>query len=126
LSVGYKLNDKSTTGIGVAYKMGYGSIQNFKISHEGIGLRSFIDWKLKKQFFVSGGYEMNYNTVFTNLRSLQSSNEWQRSGLIGITKKIKIKTKYVKGTNLQLLYDVLHNNHVVPTQPIVFRVGYNF
>lgn len=126
LSVGYKLNDKSTAGIGVAYKMGYGSIQNFKISHEGIGLRSFIDWKLKKQFFVSGGYEMNYNTVFTNLRSLQSSNEWQKSGLLGITKKIKIKTKYVKGTNLQLLYDVLHYTHAVPTQPIVFRIGYNF
>ena len=126
LSVGYKLNGKSTTGIGVAYKMGYGSIQNFNISHEGIGLRSFIDWKLKKQFFVSGGYEMNYNIVFTNLRSLQSSNKWQKSGLVGITKKIKIKTKYVKGTNLQLLYDVLHKKHAVPTQAVVFRVGYNF
>ena len=126
MSIGYKLNDKSTVGVGVAYKMGYGSIQNLKISNEGIGLRSFIDWKLKKQFFVSGGFEMNYNTVFTNLRSLKSSNEWQRSGLVGITKKIKIKTKYVKGTNLQLLYDVLHKTHAVPTQPIVFRVGYNF
>lgn len=126
MSLGYKLNDKSTTGIGLAYKMGYGSINHLRISHNGIGLRSFIDWKLKKQFFVSGGYEMNHNTVFTNLRSLQSSKDWQSSGLIGITKKIKIKTKYVKGTNFQMLYDFLYKTHVVATQPLIFRVGYNF
>ncbi len=126
LSIGYKMNDKSTTGFGVAYKMGYGNISHLRITHEGLGLRSFIDYKLKKQFFVSGGFEMNYATVFTNIRSLQSSNEWQSSGLIGITKKIKLKTKYVKGTNFQLLYDVLYKTHAVPTQPIVFRTGYNF
>ncbi|MBC7422942.1 MAG: hypothetical protein H7334_05740, partial [Ferruginibacter sp.] len=126
MSLGYKLNDKSTTGIGIAYKMGYGSINNLHISNEGIGLRSFIDWKLKKQFFVSGGYEMNHNTVFTSLRTLQSSLDWQSSGLIGLTKKIKVKTKYMKGTNFQILHDFLYKAHVVQTQPIIFRVGYNF
>ena len=106
--------------------MGYGNISQIRITHEGLGLRSFIDWKLKKQFFVSGGFEMNYSTVFTNIRSLQSNTEWQKSGLIGLTKKIKLKTKYVKGTNFQLLYDVLHKTHAVPTQAIVFRTVYNF
>ncbi|MBK7305570.1 MAG: hypothetical protein IPI88_00125 [Chitinophagaceae bacterium] len=44
LSVGYKLNDKSVVGIGASYKMGLGSIQRISISHQGIGIRSFIDW----------------------------------------------------------------------------------
>ena len=126
MSVGYKLNDKSIVGLGMAYKLNYGPISSFYLQHGGIGARSFIDYKLKKQFFVSGGFEMNYTNVFTNLRGLQSSNDWQSSGLIGLTKKIKLQTKYVKGTNFQILYDFLYKTHVVATQPIVFRVGYNF
>lgn len=126
LSAGYKLNNKSIAGIGIAYKMGYGSIQKLNISHEGLGLRSFIDWKLKSQFFVTGGYEMNYLSVFTNLRTLQQTNAWQSSGLIGISKKIKFKTKFVKGTKFQLLFDLLHKKHVVSTQPVLIRMGYDF
>lgn len=126
LSIGYKLNDKSLIGIGASYKMGFGSIQRISISHQGIGLRSFIDWKLKKQFFITGGYEMNYNAAFRNIQELQTCGAWQSSGLIGISKKINIKTKWTKSTKLQLLYDMLANTHVPVSQPVVFRVGYNF
>ena len=126
LSAGYKLNDKSIIGIGASYKMGMGSIQRISISHQGIGLRSFVDWKLKKQFYITGGFEMNYNASFKNIEQLQKYNSWQQAGLIGLSKKIKLKTKYVKGTNFQVLYDFLFKTHVVPTQPVVFRVGYNF
>ncbi|HTE29426.1 MAG TPA: hypothetical protein VK666_03570, partial [Chryseolinea sp.] len=45
LSMGYKLNDKSVIGIGGSYKVGWGrSMQHVSISHQGIGLRSFIDY----------------------------------------------------------------------------------
>jgi hypothetical protein len=133
LSVGYKLNDKSLVGIGFSYKLNYGAIDNFYVQHGGVGVRSFVDYKIKKQFFVSGGLEMNYNNSFKNFAELRNTNgttgignTWQSSGLIGISKKINMKTKLVKGTKLQLLYDMLYNTHVVPTQPVVFRVGYNF
>jgi hypothetical protein len=133
LSVGYKLNDKSIVGVGLSYKLDYGSIDNFYVRHGGVGLRSFVDYKLKKQFYLSGGYEMNYNNSFKNFADLRNANgssgigeAWQSSGLIGISKKINMKTKFVKGTKLQLLYDILYNTHVVPTQPVIFRVGYNF
>jgi Skp family chaperone for outer membrane proteins len=126
LSLGYKLNDKSIIGVGASYKMGYGSIQKIRITNEGIGLRSFIDWKIKKQFFVSGGYELNHVSSFTSIRSLQSTEMWQQSGLLGISKKLKIKTKLFKETKFSLLYDMLHREHIPVTQPIVFRVGYNF
>jgi hypothetical protein len=133
MSIGYKLNNQNLLGLGFSYKMDYGSINNFYVKHGGIGLRSFVDWKLKKQFFLSGGYEMNVNQSFKNFSELRNANgssgigdKWQSSGLIGISKKINMKTKWVKGTKLQLLYDMLYNTHVVPTQPVVFRMGYNF
>lgn len=126
LSVGYKLNDKSIVVIGASYKMGLGSLQRISISHQGIGLRSYIDWKLKKQFFVSGGFEVNYNAGFKNISLLRQYNEWQRSGLIGITKKLNIKTKFFKGTSVQLLYDMLYRQHFPVSQPVLFRTGYSF
>jgi len=126
LSVGYKLNNKSVIGVGASYKMGMGSIQRLSISHQGIGIRSFIDWKLKKQFFVTGGFEMNYNAQFKNLTQLQSFTEWQQAGLVGITKKMNIKTKFFNGTSLQLLYDMLYRQHNPVSQPVLFRVGYSF
>ena len=126
LSVGYKLNDKSIVGIGASYKMGLGSIQRLSISHQGVGLRSFVDWKLKKQFFVSGGFEMNYLAGFKNISQLKNSNGWQQAGLVGLTKKFNIQTKFFKATNVQLLYDMLHKQHVPVSQPVLFRIGYSF
>jgi hypothetical protein len=126
LSLGYKINDKSIIGVGLSYKMGLGNIQHIKISHQGIGFRSFIDWKLKKQFFVSGGFEINYNAQFKNISQLKSYNDWQEAGLIGITKKVNVNTKFFKGTKLQLLYDVLYRQHIPVSQPVLFRVGYSF
>lgn len=126
LSVGYKLNDRSLIGIGASYKMGFGSIQRLSISHQGLGLRSFIDWRLKKQFFITGGFEMNYNAQFRNMAQLRNYQDWQQAGLVGITKKLNIKTKLFKATSVQLLYDMLHQQHVPVSQPVLFRVGYSF
>lgn len=125
-SLGYKINNKAAAGFGLSYKAGLGSFQHISITHQGVGLRSYADWKLKKQIFVSGGYEMNYNAAFKNIQQLQSYNDWQPSGLIGLTKKMNIKTKWTKQTKLQLLYDLLAKQHLPTTQPLIFRVGYNF
>ncbi len=132
-SAGYKPNDKSVFGLGASYKLGMGTIQNIHFSHQGIGLRSYIDWKLpplfkqmKNGFFISGGYELNHNAGFKNVAQLKNYNEWQRSVLLGLTKKLNIKTKFFKTTNVQLLYDFLSHQHVPVSQPVVFRVGYNF
>jgi hypothetical protein len=126
LNVGYKLNDKSVVGLGLGYKIGVGSIEKIKITSEGVNLRSFIDWKLKHQFFVTGAYEMNYNSSFKRFSQLSYLDDWQASCLVGISKKVNIKTKLTKGTKLQLLYDVLANQQVPKTQQWVFRVGYQF
>lgn len=122
LTAGYKLNDKSSIGIGAAYKMGWGkNISNIKITHQGVGLRSFLDIKLNGSIWISGGYELNHQQEFNRLDQLKDLNAWQRSGLIGLSKKYSIGKK--KG-NLQLLWDFLSYEQVPRTQALKFRIGY--
>jgi len=127
LSVGYKLNDKSVVGIGANYSLGLGhGWNNMKLTQEGAGLRSFIDWKIKGSFWVSGGYEANYRTAFNSITQLQDLNAWQQSGLIGLSKVIDVKSKFFKKTKLQLLWDFLSYDQIPRTQPVLFRINYSF
>jgi hypothetical protein len=127
LSAGYKLNDKSVIGIGASYKMGWGeNIRNIKITHQGIGLRSFIELKLKGSFWLSGGYEMNYRSGFNRFAELRNQSAWQESGLIGVSKVIDLRSKILKKTKVQLMWDFLNYRQVPKSTPILFRVGYTF
>jgi hypothetical protein len=126
LSLGYKMNDKSVFGIGASYKLGLGqNIRNINVTHQGVGLRSFVDWKIKGSFWISGGYEMNYRNEFNRLDVLKDLDAWQQSGLLGISKVVSLKTKFFKKTKLQLLWDFLSYGQVPRTQPVVFRIGYS-
>lgn len=123
LSVGYKLNDKSVVGIGASYKLGLGSgWRDIHLTHQGVGLRSFADWKVKGSFFISGGYERNYRAGFSRISQLRNINAWQQSGLLGISKQYKISKKF--SGKVQLLYDFLHAHQVPRAQPVIFRFGY--
>jgi hypothetical protein len=127
LSLGYKLNDKGIVGVGASYKMGWGrDIRNISISSQGIGLRSFIDWKLKGSFWITGGYEINRRNEFTNIDQLRDLSLWQRSGLLGISKVVSLKTKLLKRTKLQLLWDLLSYQQLPRTRALLFRIGYGF
>ena len=127
LSLGYKLNDKSVIGIGSSYKMGWGTgWNNLRITHQGLSLRSFIDWKIKGSFWVSGGYEQNYRTEIRSIDQLRDQSAWQQSGLIGISKVVSLRSKLFKKTKAQLLWDFLSYQQLPKAQSIVFRLGYNF
>ncbi len=124
LSLGYKLNDKSVIGVGASYKLGFGTgWNNIEISHQGISLRSFIDWKIKGSFFVAGGYEQNYRSEIRSIELLNNYSAWQHSGLVGLSKKYKISKK-IKG-EFKLLWDFLSYQQIPQTQPILFRIGYS-
>jgi hypothetical protein len=126
LSIGYKLNDKSIIGIGTSYKLGWGqNIRNIRVTHQGVGLRSFVDWKIKGSFWMSGGYEMNYRSEFDRIQELRSLSGWQQSGLIGLSKIASLKSKVLKKTKLQLLWDFMSYQQVPRTQTILFRIGYS-
>lgn len=127
LSVGYKLNDKSIIGIGGSYKVGLGKgWNNINITHQGLSLRTFVDLKLKGSLWISGGYEQNYKTAFSDFDQLRDRDAWQKSGLIGISKTVPIKTKLLKKTSVKLLWDFLSYSQIPQTVPIIFRIGYSF
>ena len=127
-TIGYKLNDKSVIGIGGSYKLGLGNIERINFSTQGLSLRTFLDWEIKKGFYASGGMEMNYlpNIPLVNALLFKKMNNWQQSALVGVTKKIKVKTKLFKNSKLSLLYDFLAHKHLPISQTLVFRMGYNF
>jgi hypothetical protein len=121
-SLGYKVNNKSIIGASFLYKIGWGNdIKHVAITHEGVGLRTFIDYKLNKSFWLTGGAEWNYYARFQTLAVFKTVNSWQQSALIGLQKK-RAFGKY-KAT-VSVLYDGLWNKHLVHTQPIKFRIAY--
>jgi hypothetical protein len=127
LSLGYRLNDKNTLGVGASYKIGWGNgINHIALSSQGVGLRSFIDIRIKGTFSATGGLEYNYTTPFTNFQQLRQIEWWTRSGLIGVSKTVSVKNRVFKKTSLQLLWDFLSYQQVPKTQPILFRIGYGF
>ncbi|HEX2846416.1 MAG TPA: hypothetical protein VHN59_07695 [Chitinophagaceae bacterium] len=127
LTAGYKLNDNSIVGVGVSYKMGWGeNIQHIKISHQGLSLRTFIEVKLKRSFWLAGGYEMNYRSGFERIAELRNRSAWQESGLIGLSKVVDLRSKVLKKTKVQLLWDFLSYRQKPKPAAILFRIGYSF
>jgi len=124
LSLGYKLNDKATVGVGGGLKMGLGDgLKHIAFSGQGASIRSYIDWKIKKNLYLTGGYEENYLSAFESLDQLRSVAGWQKSGLIGISRQYQISSK-VKG-KAQLLFDFLSFSQIPKAQPVIFRVGWS-
>jgi hypothetical protein len=114
-------------GLGASYKLGWGQdIGHISISNQGLGLRSFLDWKIKGGIYATGGFEYNYQQPFGKLDILYHLNSWQQSGLIGITKTVSVRSKWVSQTKAQLLWDFLSYSQIPQAQPFKFRVGYNF
>jgi hypothetical protein len=127
ISLGYKISNKSTIGIGGSYNMGWGTnINHIHFTSQGMSIRSFIDVQIKKNIYISGGFEENYVTPFTSLAQLQTMSMWQRSGLIGLSKMVSLPGNVVKKTKVSILWDFLSYYQIPPSQAFVFRVGYNF
>lgn len=124
LSVGYKLNDKSSVGIGASYKLGWGRGWNrIRMTSEGVGLRSYLDYQLKGSIYISGGYEQNYRAAFHSIEQLKDFSAWQTSGLLGLSKRYKVSKK-LRG-DVKLLWDFLSYQQIPRTQSLLFRVSYN-
>jgi len=128
LSVGYKISDKNEIGIGASYKVGWGSdFQHINVTSQGAGLRSFVDIKAVKSFYLSGGFEYNYQQAVGYLGiPISNWNAWQQSGLIGVSKIVSMNTKVFKKTKIQFLWDFLSYQQIPRGQPFKFRVGYSF
>jgi hypothetical protein len=126
-TLGYKLGHNNVIGVGASYKLGWGNgIQHIAFTNEGVGLRSFLQIKIKGTFSATGGFEYNYTTPFTTYQQLRLIQDWTKSGLIGVTKTVSMKNRVFKSTSLSLLWDFLSYQQIPQTQPFVFRIGYTF
>lgn len=119
LEAGYKLNNRSIIGVGIATRVGISTNPKVSFNNNGISLRSFLDWRLKRQFFITGGLERHF---FRYSESGSNFREADMSHLVGISKKISFSGKLVKGLKVQLLYDLTHQGNVLQSQPIIFRI----
>ena len=127
LSLGYKLGKGNDVGIGAAMKIGWGTgFNHIAVTGQGVGLRSFVDIALKGSFSATGGFEYNYTAPFTEYQQLRQIQYWTKSCLIGISKTVSTKSRLLKQTKLSLLWDFLSYQNVPQTEPLIFRVGYNF
>ena len=124
LSIGYKLSDKFSTGVGLSGVLGMGTgWDKVKITGEGIGIRSYLDWKFKKNLFVSSGFEQNFTQRIHSLNNLTTSDPWNQSALIGLTKRVK--TLKQKGGKIQVLFDVFAHRQIPAGNPIKVRTGFD-
>ncbi|PWV47661.1 hypothetical protein [Chitinophaga sp. S165] len=119
----YQFHKKGSLGVGLGYKLGLGeNWDKIQFSHRGIGVRSFIDWKLKGTFFLNGGYELNRFTPFRNVQELRTRKGFVSSGLIGISQKYPIGPKLK--ANMMLLYDFLAERRQGQSDKFKLRIGY--
>jgi hypothetical protein len=126
LSVGYKLNDRATIGIGASYKAGCGKdIQHIQLSSQGAGLKSYFEIRMKKTFYAAGGFEYNFQPIDPSYK-INNFNNWTQSGLVGISKVVSMRNRFFKATKLQLFWDFLSYSQLPKQQPFKFRVGYSF
>jgi hypothetical protein len=124
LNLGYMLNNRSIFGAGVGYKIGWGQpFSHISFSSQGASLRSFFQWRWKGSVWLSGGYEANYYNAFDKIASLKNIKAWQASGLAGIMKTYRAGKRI---GNIQLLYDLLHAQHLPQSPALIFRAGYSF
>jgi hypothetical protein len=127
VTLGYRLGHSNIVGVGASYKMGWGSdFQHIAISGQGVGLRSFLQVAIKSGLSATGGFEYNYTVPFTSYQQLRQLQYWTKSGLIGLSKTVSMKSSVFKKAQLQLLWDFLSYQQIPQTQPIIFRIGYTF
>jgi hypothetical protein len=127
ISLGYRVNDKSTVGLGSSFKMGLGNdIRHVAVTASGASLRSFLDIQIRGGFSATGGLEYNHTAALTSFQDIRQLNEWTASGLIGVSKTISVQSRVFKKTTVTLLWDFLSYQQVPRTQPVIFRIGYGF
>lgn len=121
-SIGYRWSTNTTIGLGASFKMGWGpDWRHLAFSCQGVGLRSFMDLKIKGSMSATLGAELNHQRLRGD-HLPASIKDWQQSVLAGVTKRYQVSSK-LQG-KMQLLFDALHAQHVPATPAVLFRLGY--
>lgn len=83
------------------------SWKHIKITTEGVGFKTFADWKapdffktgsrLMSSLLFTAGAEINYNKRIEALEVFKSYRAWNQSALAGLTKKYSMRSPFRKG-----------------------------
>lgn len=124
---GYKHTPNLTYGVGIAPSIGLGqNWSNIRISFEGLGLRSFAEWKWIYGIGLYAGYERTYKmaafddkTTETNLVPNKHNTAIYNEAIVaGLTKTYSINEKW--SGSIQVLYDVWWKEKSLRS-PIIIR-----
>jgi hypothetical protein len=127
LNLGYRLSQRFIGGIGVSGRVGWGKgFSDFKVSMEGVGIRSFVDYKIKGGFYATGGFEAIYDPLPDLQSRVTTFSQWQKNGLIGLKKGFRIKNGFIKGASMKLMWNYLSYSQKGIVPPFDFRIGYDF
>ncbi|MBS1781030.1 MAG: hypothetical protein JST70_17020 [Bacteroidetes bacterium] len=125
---GFKHTPKLSYGIGIATSIGLGqNWNNLRLSFQGLGLRTYVNWQLVYGVGLYAGYERMYKQA-AFLDTKQASNEliptahntrsYNESILAGLTKAYNINSKW--NGSIQILYDAWWKGKGLRS-PIVLR-----
>jgi hypothetical protein len=126
--ISYQMTTRVNIGVGGSYIGGFSRRSNsseLQLPHfgtNGIGLRSFVDWKFKNRLFLQVNYELYQRENLSesaNSQLSQNSRSVIPSFLVGFKLK-KAATKRSQPT-IELLYDFLHTQNGQPA--LVVRMG---
>lgn len=113
---GFKHTPRLSYGVGVATSIGLGKDwNNIRFTFEGLGVRTYTQYKMIWGIAAYGGYERmfknvvftgkNANTVEYNSKESQhNTRQYSEAVMLGLTKDYRINDKW--NGSLQLLYDV--------------------
>ncbi len=125
-SISYQYSKKGNIGLGYSRIQAVDPLQrnnDKNIGLNGQGMRSFIDFSLKRTLFIQGGYEINSRRGKTGVESSLkhgATNTISKSALLGLKIKYPVKNKLSKPT-LEILYDFLHSQTGQPA--FIMRAG---
>jgi hypothetical protein len=125
VGLNYKLSGNKNIGVQAAYKLGLGNrLNHIQLSSEGLGLRSFADFKIgkKNNFWLTGGYERNY-FMQPRLSNYTGTGLWNEVAAAGLSKKYRLGKK--RQGEMKILYNFLWRGQP-GSQPFIYRTGINF
>ena len=94
LTIGYKISNKATVGLGASYIVGWGHpFKDISLSNQGESVRTFVEIKAKGSIWLTGGFEYTHYQALAEQNNFYNVNAWQKSALIGLTKKTTIGRK---------------------------------
>lgn len=117
-TLGFLLNAKTTPFIGASYRLGFGSLEQVRFSHQGYSLRGGIDYFLLAHAGISGSYECSW--LRNNAVESATAYRTRHAAIAGVfyrSGNAKHGMKLMIGYNLLSLLD-----HTIP-QPLVLRMG---